>query len=189
MKKSLGAKTIVMPTPVWVVGTYDMEGKPNVMTAAWAGVCCSNPPCVYVSLRETRLTYLNIKERGAYTLSIPSQEYIREADYFGLVSGKKEDELAKTGLTPVKSNLVDAPYVEEFPLVLECKLLHTFELGLHTQFVGEIADVKADEDVLSEQGYPDILAVKPIVYSPGAGEYHGIGEFLGKGFNLGRDYS
>ena len=73
MKSSLGAKTIVPIAPVWVVGTYDREGKPNVMTVAWGGVCCSSPPCIYVSLRKATLTYGNLVERKAYTVSIPSE--------------------------------------------------------------------------------------------------------------------
>jgi len=186
MKKSLGAATIILPVPVWVIGTYDARGKPNAMTAAWAGVCCSEPPCVYVSLRNTRYTYGNIKRRKAFTINVPSEKYLKQADYFGIVSGRDTDKFSATGLTPVKSDLVDAPYVKEFPLVLECKLLHVFELGLHTQFVGEIADVKADEEVLGEDGYPDIEKARPIVYTPGARTYHGIGKYLGLGFSVGR---
>ena len=116
MKKSLGANTIVPTTPVWVVGTYDDEGKPNVMTAAWGGVCCSKPPCIYVSLRKATYTYGNIMERKSFTVSIPSEAYTKEADYFGITSGKTVDKFSATGLTPVKSDLVDAPYVKEFPL-------------------------------------------------------------------------
>lgn len=186
MKKSLGAVTIVLPVPVWVVGTYDTEGKPNVMTAAWAGVCCSKPPCVYVSLRSATYTHGNIKRRKAFTVSVPSEEYVIQADYFGIVSGRDTDKFAAAGLTPVKSTLVDAPYVKEFGLVIECKLLNTFELGTHTQFVGEIADVKAEEEILREDGYPDIEKAKPIVYTPMARTYHGIGKYLGRGFSLGR---
>src|ERR1035441_10776179 len=79
MKNSLGAKTIVPTTPVWVVGTYDKEGKPNVMTVAWGGICCSQPPCIYVSLRKATYTYNNIIERKAFTVSIPSETYAKEA--------------------------------------------------------------------------------------------------------------
>jgi flavin reductase (DIM6/NTAB) family NADH-FMN oxidoreductase RutF len=102
-------------------------------------------------------------ERKAFTISVPSQHQVKEADYFGLTSGRDTDKFAATGLTPVASDLVDAPYVQEFPLVLECKILHTFKLGLHTQFVGQILDVKADEDVLDDAGMPDILKILPIV--------------------------
>ena len=150
MKKSLGAKTILYPTPVLVVGTYD-DRKPNVMTVAWGGICCSVPPCVAVSLRKATYSYGNIVRRKAFTVSVPSERHVKEADYFGIASGRNEDKFAATGLTPVRSELVDAPYVKEFPLMLECRLVHTFELGLHTQFVGEILDVKIDEEVL-EQG-------------------------------------
>jgi flavin reductase (DIM6/NTAB) family NADH-FMN oxidoreductase RutF len=186
MKRSMGAKTLVFPTPVWVVGTYDKEGKPNVMAAAWGGICCSKPPCVAVSLRKATYTYGNIMERKAFTVNVPSEVHAREADYVGIVSGKTVDKFAATGLTPVRSELVDAPYVREFPLVLECRLLRTVEIGLHTQFIGEIIDVKADENVLGEGGLPDIGKVKPIVYAPEIRSYHGIGGNLGSAYSLGK---
>ncbi len=185
MKKSIGASALIFPTPVWVVGTYDEAGKPNVMTAAWGGICCSKPACVSVSLQKIRYTYNNIIERKAFTVSVPSETYVKEADYYGLVSGKKEDKFATTGLTPVKSDLVDAPYVEEFPLSLECNLIHTIEIGLHTQFIGEIMDVKAEASVLGKEEYPDIEKVKPIIFAPTARTYHGIGKYLGKAFSIG----
>lgn len=185
MKVSVGAKTIVYPTPVFIVGTYDAAGKPNVMAAAWGGICCSRPPCVAVSLRKATYTYGNIIARQAFTVSIPSEQYTREADYFGLVSGAREDKFAAAGLTPVRSELVDAPYVAEFPFALECKLLHTIEIGLHTQFIGEIVDIKADPAVLDANGVPDIEKVKPILFAPGGGTYYGVGRYLGKAFSIG----
>ncbi|HSQ39228.1 MAG TPA: flavin reductase family protein, partial [Anaerolineales bacterium] len=121
MKTSRGAKTIVYPTPVFIVGTYDDADKPNLMAAAWGGICCSRPPCVSVSLRKATYTYGNIVARGAFTVNIASEQYVKEADYVGLVSGRDVDKFAAAGLTPVKSDLVDAPYVAEFPMVLECK--------------------------------------------------------------------
>jgi len=187
MKKSLGAKTIVYPTPVFIVGTYDQEGKANVMCAAWGGIACSVPPCIAVSLRKATYSYGSIVENKAYTISIPSEDYVKEADYFGMVSGRDEDKFATTGLTPVKSDLVNAPYIQEFPLVIECKLLHTFELGLHTQFIGEIMDVKVDEDLLGEGKIPAIDKVKPILFAPENRAYYGIGEYLGKAFSIGRE--
>jgi flavin reductase (DIM6/NTAB) family NADH-FMN oxidoreductase RutF len=186
MKKSLCAKTIIYPTPVLVVGTYDKSGKANVMTAAWAGICCSAPPCIGVSLRKATYTYGNIMERKAFTISVPSEDQVKQADYFGMVSGRYVNKLSATGLTPVKSELVDAPYVKEFPLVLECRLLNAVEIGLHTQFIGEIIDVKAEEDVLGDNGLPDIEKVKPIIFSPEGQSYHGIGKYLGKAFSIGK---
>jgi flavin reductase (DIM6/NTAB) family NADH-FMN oxidoreductase RutF len=186
VKKSLGAKTILYPTPVLVVGTYDDQRTPNVMTAAWGGICCSVPPCIAVSLRKATYSHGNIVKRKAFTVSVPSERHVKEADYFGIASGRNEDKFAVTGLTPVASDLVDAPYVEEFPLVIECRLLHTFELGLHTQFVGEILDVKIDEDALGKAGIPDLEKLMPMIFAPEAHAYFGVGRQLGKAFSIGK---
>ena len=186
MKKSLGAKTIIYPTPVLVIGTYDKDGKANVMTAAWAGICCSAPPCVGVSLRKATYTYGNIMERKAFTVNVPSEDHAKAADYFGIASGRDVDKLSRVGLTPVKSELVDAPYVKEVPLILECRLLNAVEIGLHTQFIGEIVDVKAEGDVLGDDGLPMIEKVRPIIFAPESWSYHGLGKNLGKAFTIGR---
>jgi flavin reductase (DIM6/NTAB) family NADH-FMN oxidoreductase RutF len=186
VKKSIGAKTVVYPTPVFVVGTYDQEGKPNVMTAAWGGICCSLPPCVAIALREATYTYGNLMAQQAFTISLPTEAYIKEADYFGMASGKDEDKFAATGLTSVRSEVVNAPYIKEFPFVLECKVIHHYKIGLHTQFIGEILDIKVDEEVLGEKG-PDIKKIKPVLWAPDSRGYYGIGEFLGKAFALGKD--
>lgn len=188
MKKSIGPKTILYPTPVLAVGTYDENGKPNVMTAAWGGICCSSPPCVAVSLRKATWTYGAVMARKCFTISIPSEQYAREADFFGIATGRKTDKFAATGLTPERSDAVDAPYVKEFPLVLECRLIHTLEIGLHTQFVGEIVDLKADPSVLAEDGSPDIEKVRPILYGPENGYYFGLGQKLGKAFSIGTGF-
>ncbi|MDP3181471.1 MAG: flavin reductase family protein, partial [Desulfobaccales bacterium] len=187
MKKSIGPRTLAFPTPVWVVGTYDQAGKPNVMTAAWAGICCSKPPCVAVSLRKATYTYGNLVARQAFTISVPSEAYVREADYFGMATGKEVNKFAVARLTPVNSTVVDAPYVKEFPLILECKVIHTLEIGLHTQFIGEILDVKAAPEVLGDKGLPDIEKVQPIVFGPEIRTYHGLGKYLGQAFAIGKD--
>ncbi len=186
MKKSLGAKTIVFPTPVFIVGTYDKSGKPNVMAAAWCGICCSEPPCVSIALREATYTYGNIMERKAFTISIPSEKHIKEADLFGIVSGRAEDKFSLTGLTPVKSELVDAPYVDEFPFILECNLLQSVKIGLHTLFIGQIKDVKAEEVVLAKEGFPDIEKIRPIIFNPANRTYYTVGKYLGNAFSIGK---
>lgn len=186
MKLSFGAKTLAFPTPVWLVGTYDEDGKPNVMTAAWAGIVCSQPPCVGISLRKATYTYGNLMLKKAFTINIPSEAYAKQADYCGITSGRAVNKFTASGLTPVKSDLVDAPYVQEFPMVLECRVIHTLEIGLHTQFVGEILDVKAEESVLGETGLPDINKVSPIIFGPETRSYHGIGKYLGKAFAIGK---
>ena len=195
MKKSFGAKILVYPTPVWVVGTYDKEGKPNMMTTSLGGICSLTPPCVAVSLRENTHTYGNIVRHKAFTVNVPSEAHAREADFIGIVSGRNVDKFAATGLTPVRSKFVDAPYVREFPLNVECQLIQTVEIGQHTQFIGEIMDVMAEESVLSvdrdesmlgTEGIPDIEKVKPILYVPQMGTYYGIGRNLGQAHTIGK---
>ena len=186
MKKSFGSKTLIYPTPVWCVGSYDAQGRPNVMTIAWGGICCSSPPCVTISLRKATYTYGNIMERKAYTLSVPSEAHAATADFFGMVSGRTEDKFAIAGLTPARSELVDAPFVEEFPMVLECRVIHHYQIGLHTHFVGEILDVKVEENALGDDGKPDIEKVRPILFSPDVRAYHGVGSYVGKAFDIGK---
>ena len=187
MKKSLGADTLIYPTPTWVVGTYDKAGKPTLMTIAWGGICCSQPPCLAISLRKATYSYGNIVDRKAFTVSVPSAEQLQLADYCGLVSGRSVDKFAVCNLTAVRSEVVDAPYPQEFPMVVECRLLHVLEIGLHTQFVGEIMDVKVEESAFDADGQPAIEKIRPILFSPRTRKYHGVGEFLGKAFEVGRD--
>ena len=186
MKRSIGANTVIFPTPVLIVGTYDESGKPNAMAAAWGGICCSKPPCVSIALREATYTYGNIMARKAFTVSIPSEQYIKEADYFGMVSGRSQDKFSQTGLTPVRSALVDAPYVEEFPLVLECELLQNVVIGLHTLFIGEIKDVKVEESALGSNKVADIDKIKPMIFNPATRTYYGIGKYLADAFSVGK---
>ncbi len=187
MKRSLGAKTIIYPTPVLVVGTYDKNDKANAMTVAWGGICSSRPPCVAISIRKAAYSYGNIVERKAFTINIPSETHVKEADYFGIVSGRKKDKFLMAGLTPVRSKFVDAPYIKEFPFILECILIQTVEIGRHIQFIGEIVDLKANESVLDENGNLDIERVKPILFAPVSRTYYGLGRYLGKAFSVGKE--
>ena len=148
------------------------------MTAAWAGICNSVPPCVQVSLREARHTYKAVMERKAFTISVPGEELWRETDYAGMVSGKHADKFGDTVFTPVKSGLVDAPFVKECGMVIECRLKETVNLGSHVMVVGEILDVKVDEDALTD-GAPDIQLLKPFIYSSGDNGYHSLGVRIG----------
>ena len=186
MKRSLGARTMICPAPVLVVGTYDRKGRPNAMTVAWGGICCSSPPCIGIALRKATYTYGNILERKVFSVQVTPEKYLTEADYFGIVSGKDVDKFAVTGLTPVKSELIDAPYIEEFPFVMECRLAHTVEVGLHTQFIGEIIDVKVDEDLFGDSEMPDIDRIQPVVLVPEIRNYYGFGKCLGKAFVVGK---
>jgi flavin reductase (DIM6/NTAB) family NADH-FMN oxidoreductase RutF len=183
MKKSFGRKALIFPTPVWCIGSYDKEGKPNIMTAAWGGICCSSPPCVTVSLREATLTYSNIMATQAYTINVPSRKFADVVDFIGMVSGAKHDKFEETGLTPVKAQYVNAPFVDEFPMILECRVIHTYAIGLHTQFIGEIADVRVDEDLLDSDGKPDIAKVDPFVFAPESRSYLSLGDKTWKAFD------
>jgi len=188
MKKvSLGIKTLAQPSPVWLVGSYDQAGQPNLATIAWGSICCSKPPCVAISLRPATHSHASILQRGAFTVNIATEAFARQADFCGIVSGRDGDKFVAAGLTAVKSELIDAPYVEEFPLIIECRLQQTVEIGGHTQFIGEIVDVKADPAVLSESGVPDIEKVRPMIFTPVMRAYHGVGEYLGQAFSIGKE--
>ena len=188
MKRSLPPQTVLLPSPVLIIGTYGPGGKPNIMNAAWGGIASSDPPCISVSLREATLTYQNILEVKAFTVNIPSEKYVKEADFAGLVSGRECDKFEQAGLTPIKSRLVNAPIVKEFPYALECKLVKVVELGLHTMFIGEIVGMVADGEVLSAKKLPDIEKVRPMLFgSFGSMGYYGIGERLGNAFSAGEE--
>ena len=199
MKKSLGAKCIVYPAPVFIVATYDKGNRPNAMTVAWGGICCTSPPAIAIAVRKATHTYACLIERKAFTVNIPPVKYAAEADYLGIATGATEDKFAKTGLTgdglvgrrgrltAVSSDIVDAPYIEEFPLSLECRVIHVIEIGLHTQFIGEILDTKADENILDDKGVPLIKKARPITVSPSEREYFAIGESIGKAWSIGKE--
>jgi flavin reductase (DIM6/NTAB) family NADH-FMN oxidoreductase RutF len=188
MKTHLPPKTILLPSPVLIIGTYGPEGIPNIMNAAWGGIVSSKPPCISVSLREATLSYHNIKSNKAFTVNIPSERYLREADFAGIVSGREYDKFKMTGLTAEKSTSVNAPFVKEFPYALECDLIREVDLGLHTMFIGEIVGIVADIEVLSSNKLPDIEKVRPMLFgSFGSPAYYSIGNKLGDAFSVGNE--
>ncbi len=184
---SLGAKPLAQPAPVWVVGTYLDDGQPNLMCAAWGGICCSEPPCVQISLRKATATYKQLKKRKAFTLAPADPPRMECSDYVGMVSGATVNKFEAAGLTAVRSELVDAPYAAQYSMVLECEVIHTLELGLHTLFVGEIKDVKAKKAVLDAQGkHADMAKVNPLLFAPGSRLYYTLGEVAGQAFAAGK---
>jgi flavin reductase (DIM6/NTAB) family NADH-FMN oxidoreductase RutF len=185
MKVSLGPKNIAFPLPAYLVGSYGVDGKPNVMTAAWGGILSSDPPCLGVSVRPGRWTHAGIVKNQAFTVGFPKKNMAQVTDFVGLYSGKNRDKFKEAHLTAVKSLLVEAPYVDECPVVAECVLEKTLELGSHTLFVGRVLDVKANEHSLTD-GKLDMGKVDPLVFSPG-GEYYQIGSFVAKAFSVGKD--
>jgi len=175
-KKSLGVRSEVYPKPAFVIGSYDKSGKPNIMTAAWAGICNSNPLSIAVSMRPATYSYHNVTESKAFTVNIPSSEMARYVDYAGRFSGKDVDKFKETGLTPVKGEFVNAPYVKEFPIVIECELTTYHELGSHRQFIGKVIDVKVDEAILNAEGRVDVNLLNPLIY--GGGKYFETGKYI-----------
>lgn len=186
-KRSLGSHTLLYPEPALLVGSYDVEGKPNIMTAAWGGICSSGPVSLYVSIRPERWTHAAVLERKAFTVSVASVGLMTETDFAGIVSARRHDKFSMAGLTPVRAEKVDAPYVAECPVILECRLSQTVDLGVHTMMIGEILDVKADEDCIDpETGFPDMLKVAPLIFDSGSRGYYGVGRRVGDAFSAGK---
>ena len=178
-KVSLGAGPLAPPAPVWIIGSYDDAGRANMMTASWAGVCASDPPCVTVSIRESRYSYGNIVRRGAFTVNVPAERHAAAAAFFGTVSGRDVDKLAATGLTAVRGDSVDAPVIAEFPLVIECRVVRTVEAGSHVMFIGEILDVRADREILGKNGRVDPAALGTFTFCAGNPHFWATGRSLG----------
>ena len=183
---SLGPQAFLSPAPVLLVGTYDEAGQPNIMTAAWGGLCCSQPPCLSVSLRRSSWTCRSLQQKQAFTVSIPSRNMVGQADFAGLVSGRQEEKFKTLGLTPRAGEHVDAPFVAECPVVLELLLRHSLELGSHIQFVGEIMDVKVNRNCLTPEGLPDPARIDALSFAPLTEEYYAVGEFVARAFAVGK---
>ena len=185
-KRSLGAHPLVSPAPSFLIGSYDDAGKPNVMTAAWAGICSSKPLSIAVGVRPERWSHEAILARKAFTVGHAPVSLMAETDFAGMASGRERDKFAEAGFTAVRAEKVDAPYVDQCPVVLECVLIKTVELGAHTVMIGEIVDVKADEDCLDPTGkFPDFSKVDSLIYDPASQHYYRLGERVGKAFSAG----
>jgi len=188
MKKSFGAHPIAYPLPVFVIATYDANGKADIMVAAWGGICASEPPCISVTINPNHLTFKNIQETHAFTVSIPDKKYLEETDYCGMVSGRDRDKFLDTGLTPVRAEHVPAPYIGEFPVILECRLFALHEIGTARQIIGEIVDVKIDETVLGNDGKPDLRKIGTFAFDVMKMEYYTLGIPIGKAWDAGKKF-
>lgn len=188
MKKQLGASPIVFPLPAVLIATYDEDGTPNAMTAAWAASCCHEPPCVGVAIRENRLTFANIEARGAFTVNVPSTRLAKEVDYLGIVSGKRQpDKLARIGLATEPCPTADAPIIGDCPVAVECELYKRLAIGTHTWFVGKVIEVHVDEQVLAQDGTIDVARLDPLAYATSAGAYHALGGAIGRAYRIGKE--
>ena len=185
MKKDLGVRPYLFPMPVLMVATYNEDGTVNVMNMAWGGICARN--MVSLKINENHKTSQNLKARRAFTLSIADAAHIEAADFFGIASGNKlPDKFARSGLTAVKSDKVDAPVVQEFPLTLECRVVED-RMGIYGhQILGEIVGVLAEERVLDEAGNVDVTKLNALVYDQMQSGYYTIGEKVGKAWETGK---
>ena len=175
---NFGAKPLLYPMPVLIVGTYDENGVPNAMNAAWGAI--TDYEEISISLSEHKTTE-NFALTGAFTVSIATEDTIIPCDYVGIESTSKvPDKFAKAGFHATKSEFVNAPLIDELPMALECKV-KSFEDGI---LIGEIVNVNADESILTE-GQIDPKKLKPITYDPVNHTYIALGEIVGNAFKDG----
>jgi flavin reductase (DIM6/NTAB) family NADH-FMN oxidoreductase RutF len=183
-KVALGPRPLVYPMPSLLVGA-SVDGKANFMAVAWGGIACSKPPMVSVALQHHRYTYKGIKEKGTFSVNIPSQDQVTETDYCGIVSGVKADKNTVCSFKVFYGKLETAPMIEQCPLNLECRVVHILDLGSHALIIGEVAETYVNQDCLTE-GEPDVTKIKPFIYSEGTqAQYYAFGEILAPAFEVG----
>lgn len=178
--KSIGASSSVFPEPVFIIGTYDSDGTPNAMTAAWGGLY--NDKTISVCIDKSHLTAKNLVKKKAYTVGIADVSNVVACDYVGIVSGNDvKDKIAKSGFHAIKSDKVDAPIFKELKMTLECEMV-SYE---NETLIGNIVDIKVDESILTN-GKVDPCKLKPITYDPFNHTYLAIGEKVGNAFSDGK---
>ena len=186
MKKDLGLVQAVYPMPVLMVAAYDANGKVNVMNVAWGQICAEDKIILFIG--EGKKTWLNIKESKAFTVAIADEAHMDAADFFGIASGNKvSDKFERTGYHAVKSDKVNAPIIEEFPVVMECELLEFLHTDHVDGIVGKIVNVKAEEEVLSENGKVDPEKLNALMFDQFQNGYYATGKKVGQAWNAGTD--
>ncbi len=185
MRRNLGVKTFLYPQPVLIIGTYDENGKPNAMNAAWGSIADFDK--VFVVLAAEHKTTENLLKNKAFTIACGDKANLSACDYVGIVSGNKEpDKVRKAGFTVVKSEFVNAPIFNELPLTLECELLEALP---NDMFIGKIKNVSADEKYLDSKGNPDLNKFTPISFDPANNKYLAVSETAGNAFSDGKKLS
>ena len=182
MRKNFGAKAMCYPMPVFIIGTYNADGTPNAMNAAWGGI--SEETEITICVDNTHKTAENLLARKAFTVSMATANMMAACDYVGIVSGNKElEKFAKAGFHATKSEFVDAPLIDELPMALECEVISYDEETC--RLVGRIVNVCADESVLGDNGKVDVAKLQPITYDPMNHHYLVLGEKVGQAFQDG----
>ena len=168
---------MLYPLPVVMVSVADRDGRPNIITVAWAGTVCTNPPMLSISVRPERYSYPVLKETGEFAVNLTTRELAFATDYCGVKSGRDVDKFKELGLTPLKAEHVGAPLIAESPVNIECKVREVLPLGSHHMFLADVVAVHADEKYMDEKHKFHLEKAEPIVYSHGA--YLVCGEQLG----------
>ena len=176
--------TMLSPLPCVLVTSGTMK-KPNVMTVAWAGIVCSDPVLTYVSIRPSRYSYELIKKNKEFVINVPTWKMVGAVDFCGVKSGKKMDKFKETGITPVPSQNVAAPQIEECPITMECKVKSITPYGTHDMFLAEVVSVNIDEQYINEQGALNLDKAGLLAYAHG--NYYSLGRNLGSfGFSVNK---
>lgn len=182
MRKNFGAKAMCYPMPVFIIGTYNADGTPNAMNAAWGGI--NEETEISICVDSSHKTAENLMARKAFTVSMATRSQLTACDYVGIVSGHKEpDKFGKAGFHAAKSEFVDAPLIDELPMALECEVI-SYDAE-SCRLVGRIVNVCADESVLGENGKVDVSKLHPITYDPMNHHYLALGEKVGQAFHDG----
>ncbi len=168
---------MLYPLPVVMVSVADKAGNNNIITIAWAGTICSNPPMVSISVRPERHSYQMIKETGEFVINLTTKDLVYATDYCGVKSGRDVDKFKDMNLTPIQGDKVKAPLIAESPVNLECKVTEVIPLGSHDMFLAEVVSVHVDDKYMDEKGKFHLEQAEPIVYSHGA--YLETGKQLG----------
>ena len=182
MRKNFGVKTWLYPMPVLIVGTYDENGRPDAMNAAWGGIHDTNQ--IGVCIDPGHKTAENLRARRCFTVSVADAAHMAECDYVGIVSAHDEpDKLRKANFHAIPSEFVDAPLIDELPMTLECRLVSYDETTGCT--VGEIVNVSADERILDAEGRIDPAKLRPLTFDPVHHFYRELGAVAGHAFKEG----
>ena len=176
-KQSWKPGNMLNPVPAVMVSVADEAHRPNIITVAWAGTICTNPPMVSISVRPSRYSYDIIEKTGEFVINLATESMAYATDYCGVRSGRDVDKWKETGLTPVPAQTVKAPVIAESPVAIECRVTEVKELGSHHMFLAEVTGVSVDEQWLNERGSLELAKAEPIVYSHGG--YYGLSELLG----------
>ena len=184
MKKDLGLVQAVYPMPVLMVAAYDEKEKVNVMNVAWGQICDMDKIILFID--DDRKTWSNIKTSRSFTVALADEAHVDVADFFGIASGNKmNDKFERTGYHAVKSDKVNAPIIDEFPVAMECELLEFLESDHVSGIVGKIVNVKANEELLDEAGKIDASKIKAIMFDQFRNGYYGVGPKVAQAWNAG----